>query len=265
MLTDSKTEKLYDIIRNYANAVVSLSGGTDSVAVAHAAKMALGEKNVIATTAITDFLKESEIRMAKEAAQYIGIEYRAVRVYLMGTEKVIANNADRCYHCKKMILNAIDEEHKNLRFEVVFDGYNMDDENEYRPGKAAAEELGVVSPFKLAGFTKEDIREYMQKNGLKSFIQPSNSCLATRIKTGQMIDFKLIRKVCAAENYLMSLGYSHVRVRVNHRDALVQVAPEEVAELLMNEEEHISELKLIGFNDVSIDKDGYKRSVIKND
>ena len=41
---------------------------------------------------------------------------------------------------------------------TVFDGSNVDDEGDYRPGRVAAREFGVVSPLIEAGFKKDDIR-----------------------------------------------------------------------------------------------------------
>ena len=39
------------------------------------------------------------------------------------------------------------------------DGSNYDDRNDHRPGMKASRELGVRSPIKEAGLTKDDIRE----------------------------------------------------------------------------------------------------------
>lgn len=95
----------------------------------------------------------------------------------------------------------------------------------------AVEEHGVVSPLKLACFTKEDIYELMSMYGLDDMISPSNSCLATRIKTGQEIDLYNLRMICAAETYMTNMGYSKVRCRVDSNRALIQVEKSEVPSL----------------------------------
>ena len=265
MLSKDKLDNLYAEIGKYKNAVVSLSGGTDSIAVAAAAKEVLGAENVVTATAITAFLTETEKNMAKAASKRLGLEHRMKRVFLMKSPDVLRNDENRCYYCKNIILTGIDEVKEGLGFEVVFDGGNATDLNERRPGTKAVEEHGDVSPLKLACFTKEDIYELMSMYGLDDMISPSNSCLATRIKTGQEIDLYNLRMICAAETYMTNMGYSKVRCRVDSNRALIQVEKSEVPELIKDSEEIISELKLMGFDDVKIDERGYKNSGEIND
>ena len=73
------------------------------------------------------------------------------------------------------------------------------------------------------------------------------------------ITIKKLRWIRAAENYLRSLGYEMVRVRVQEKNARIEVAREQVPMLLENKEEVLEELKAIGFHDVEIDEQGYKR------
>ena len=100
----------------------------------------------------------------------------------------------------------------------------------------------------------------MRGYGLSEYIVPSNSCLATRIKTGQQIDFYHIRLICAAETYLESKGFSHVRCRVDGDNATIQVDKSEVPELIEQADEILYEIKMMGFKDVTIDEKGYTRS-----
>ena len=50
-----------------------------------------------------------------------------------------------------------------------------------------------------------------------------------------------------------------VRVRVQEKNARIEVAREQVPMLLENKEEVLEELKAIGFQDVEIDEQGYRR------
>lgn len=257
MLTKEKIEALYDVIKQYKNAVISLSGGTDSVAIAAAAKEVLGVENVQTATAITAFLTESEVRQAKSAAESIGLKHNYIRVHCMRSPDVIKNDENICYYCKKIILEGIDSVKKNLNYEVVFDGTNASGNNESTPSKQAMQEYGVVSPFELAGFDKWDVKELMEYYGLGKLIMPSNSCLAKRIKKGQHLDFYHIRLICAAESYLDNLGYSNIRCRVDGDDAYIQVDKSEVDDLLKRREELDYEFRMMGFKQVHIDEEGY--------
>lgn len=264
MLTEEKINKLKAVISHYKNAVISLSGGTDSVAMAAVAKNVLGAENVVTATAITAFLTDTEKNAAQKASEALGVTYMPVRIHLMNVADIVKNDKMRCYHCKRVILSHIDELRKKAGFDVVFDGGNVTDLGDYRPGLKAVEEFGIVSPFKEAGFTKEDIAELLKKYNMQEYILPSNSCLATRIKTGQQIDLYHLRMICAAETYITNLGYSHVRCRVDGNKAKIQVDPSEVDEALAHEEELVFELRMMGFEEVTIDKDGYKRAGITN-
>lgn len=260
MLTKEKIDALHEAIAQYKTAVISLSGGMDSIAMAAASKEVLGAENVKTVTAITAFLTETEKNTAKQVSERLGIEHSFVRVFLMKSPDVVRNDSKRCYYCKQIILDGIESVRKNLGFDVIFDGGNISDNCEYRPGAKAVEEYGVISPFKIAGFTKDDIAELMKSYGLSEYIVPSNSCLATRIKTGQQIDFYHIRLVCAAETYLASKGFTHIRCRVDGDNAKIQVEKDEVPELLAHADEIIYEIKMIGFKEVTIDENGYTRS-----
>ena len=53
----------------------------------------------------------------------------------------------------------------------------MDDMQAYRPGIKAVEELGVKSPLREAGFTKEEVRTLAGEYGVSVARRPSTPCL----------------------------------------------------------------------------------------
>ncbi len=85
--------------------------------------------------------------------------------------------------------------------------------------------------------------------------------LATRIAVGEPITIKKLRWIRAAEN-LSSLGYEMVRVRVQEQNARIEVAKEQVPMLLEQKDSVIEELKAMGFHQVEIDEEGYRRVAI---
>jgi uncharacterized protein len=87
----------------------------------------------------------------------------------------------------------------------------------------ALRELGVLSPLRLCGLTKAEIRIRSRELGLPSWNKPAYACLATRVPTGEPIDEEKLRLVEGAETALRSLGYSDLRVRLFHGAARVQL------------------------------------------
>ena len=51
-----------------------------------------------------------------------------------------------------------------------------------------------------------------------------------------------------------------VRVRIRDLDGRIEVGKEEVEELMEQQDEIISEMKELGFRNVSIDPEGYRRT-----
>src|SRR3972149_6346490 len=79
----------------------------------------------------------------------------------------------------------------------VVDGANLDDTKDYRPGSKAAKELGVRSPLKEAGLTKEDIRRVSEELGLSTWDKPSYACMSSRFPYGEEITLENLAKVSA--------------------------------------------------------------------
>ena len=55
----------------------------------------------------------------------------------------------------------------------VADGSNIDDEGDYRPGMKAIAELGIKSPFREVGLTKEEVRLLSREFELFTWNKPS--------------------------------------------------------------------------------------------
>ena len=117
-----------------------------------------------------------------------------------------ANPADRCYHCKSELFGRIAELARSLGIDVVYDASNVDDLADYRPGRRATEERGVVSPLVLAGFTKKDVRALSKKLGLASWDKPANPCLASRSRTARRSPQETLDRIGAGEKYIRGPG-----------------------------------------------------------
>ena len=136
---------------------------------------------------------------------------------------VAANPPDRCYHCKKFLFGLLKQRSMADGYPVLLDGTNASDQWDDRPGMRALEEYGVLSPLRLCGLTKDEIRARSRDAGLFTWSKPAYACLATRIPAGTPIDHETLRQVEGAEAALFGLGYTDFRVRVFHGAARIQL------------------------------------------
>jgi uncharacterized protein len=124
----------------------------------------------------------------------------------------------------------------------------------------AAAELGIVSPLKEAGLTKNDIRELSRMLGLPTWDKPSFACLASRFPYGEEITPEKLTMVDRAESFLRSLGFRQVRVRHHDNMARIEVPEADIPRFLNDSvrESVASKLKEIGYTYISLDLQGYR-------
>jgi uncharacterized protein len=254
---DEKYRRLLDLIAARKSAAVAFSGGVDSSFLCYAAAAALGRK-ALAVTILSPMLPESERNSAAETARLIGIDHIFIEESAID-EEVAANSRERCYFCKKLEFAAVIGAAERRGIYTVLDGSNLDDLGDYRPGLKALEELGVLSPLREAGLTKEEIRELSRRFKLPTWDKPAFACLASRIPYGERIDREKLRRVERAEDALRSRGFRQFRVRSHGDLARIEVAPEE-RRLFFDEAalDSISRtLKDFGFIYVAFEAEGY--------
>jgi uncharacterized protein len=174
-------------------------------------------------------------------------------------DEVLANPVNRCYHCKKVEFTRILEKAHEKKITIVFDGSNVDDMSDYRPGLQALSELKVISPLRLAGLTKSDIRELSHELGLRTWNKPALACLGSRIPYGERITIEKLTRIDKSEDYMRTLGFIQFRVRSHGDMARIEVSPEERTKLF-NEKllDTISkQLKSYGYQYVCLEMEGY--------
>jgi uncharacterized protein len=252
-----KYENLLSFIRKKQSAAVAFSGGVDSSLLCSAAREALGDR-ALALTVVSPMLPKSELDDARRIAALTGIEH--ILLERPDIESAVAANpADRCYHCKKSEFAAVIACAKSRGAAAVFDGSNVDDLADYRPGLKALEELGVQSPLREAGLSKAEIRELSRKAGLPTWDKPAFACLASRIPYGQTIDAKKLAAVEAAETVLVREGFRQIRVRVHGDIARIEAAPEERRKFsdIALWDRLALQIKALGFRYVAVELSGY--------
>jgi len=113
-------------------------------------------------------------------------------------------------------------------FDTVIDGTNASDDADNRPGMQALQELGILSPLRLCGVTKEEVRRLSGELGLFTAQKPSYACLATRIPTGERITEEKLEVAEEAEGMLYAMGFSDLRIRLAGDIARVQLPVEQL-------------------------------------
>jgi uncharacterized protein len=255
----TKLETLSQRLAETGGLVVAYSGGVDSTLLLKVAHVALGDR-VLAVTARSETYPEHEVEEAIRLARELGIRLREIHTEELAREEFASNPPERCYFCKRELFGKLLEIAQAEGLAVVVDGANVDDVGDFRPGSRAAAELGVRSPLREAGLTKEEIRELSRELGLPTWDKPSFACLASRFPYGDRITREELVKVRAAEQVLRELGLRQFRVRHHGETARLEVEPEEIARLAAPElRAHlVAELQRLGYLYVTLDLQGYR-------
>jgi uncharacterized protein len=140
----------------------------------------------------------------------------------------------------------------------VVDGINYDNTRDYRPGRKAAEERQVRSPFVEAGITKAEIRAAAQALGLPNWDKLAKACLASRIPYGTPVTIAALSQVERSELALAALGIRHVRVRHHGAVARIEISMEDFGKILAHRERIVEQLLRLGYTYVTLDLDGYR-------
>ena len=240
--------------------LVALSGGVDSALVDYAAYTRLG-KSAIAVTADYKTLAQEELESAKKISSEIGIKHIVIEYNELDNESFVKNDNNRCFYCRSELSEHLLEIAKEFESNMIVDGTNIDDLGDYRPGVLALRENGIRSPLAEAGFSKKMVREKAKSVCLSVYDKPSNSCLASRIPWGQSVTAERLARIEIGEKIVKQLtGAKQVRVRDMNGIAKIEVGVDELSLLESNLvlQKIKDQLKLISFEDVSIDPEGYK-------
>jgi len=252
----TKFKNLVSYLRELDSLIVAFSGGVDSSFLLAVAKDNVKGK-VIAVTSISSIHKRKEIENAKLIAKNIGVEHILLDFGELTVTEFVANDRDRCYHCKKNLFKKMWQIAKEQGISYIAHGANLDDMKDYRPGHKAAEEYNIISPLIDIGFKKDEIRYMVRNIGLWIWDRPSSPCLATRIPYGSIITKEKLTMIERAEDFLQDLGYKEVRVRHYGDIAKIEVPESQLDEIITKRRKIINRFKEIGFIYVSLDIEGF--------
>ncbi|MBV9742669.1 MAG: ATP-dependent sacrificial sulfur transferase LarE [Acidobacteriia bacterium] len=240
--------------------VVAFSGGADSAYLAWAANRVLGA-DALAVTADSPSLPESHKRDAEAFVSQFGIAHEYIRTSEFDSPAYVANNPDRCFHCKDELFTRLEQLARGRDIAHIIYGVNVDDLSDYRPGQAAAKQHHVAAPLADAGLTKAEIRELSRRAGLPTWDRPASACLSSRIPYGTPVTIRNVKTVETGEEQVKALGFRQFRVRFHGEIVRLEIAPEEMPKALNLEmaQRFTALFKSLGFKYVALDLEGYRQ------
>ena len=236
---------------------VAFSGGADSAFLAWVAHDTLGPAGSHAVTAVSPSLAPEEREACRELASAWGLRWSAVDADELSRAAYVANDTDRCYHCKVELMEVLAPLARAEAATVVL-GTNLDDLGDHRPGQQAAAERGAAFPLVDAGFTKADVRAASRALGLRTWDKPAAACLASRVPYGTPVTFKVLDRVARAEAALRRLGFRQVRVRHYGEVARVELELDDLPAAVARRAEVVDAVKGAGYAYATLDLEGFR-------
>ena len=250
---------LYRILADLPSLLIAYSGGVDSAYLAFAATQALGDR-ALCVTADSSSYPERHRQMAVRLARTFGFRHEFIKTDEISRPEYRANPANRCYYCKHELYTHLTEVARERGLAAIADGSNADDRGDYRPGRQAAREFGVVSPLDAAGLTKVEIRELSRRAGLPTWDEPASACLSSRIPYFSEVTDEKLRMIERAESVLRDLGFRVCRVRHHDTIARLELGTDEISRALEPDVAATIDRRLrdIGYAHVTLDLRGYR-------
>lgn len=252
-----KVERFKNLFNDNDRILVAYSGGVDSSLLLYLLAGTTGS-TVYAVTIKTPYIPQWEVDEAAAICSSLDINHKIITLPVPGT--IISNPPDRCYRCKKILFSRIKEYASEIGCNIIVDGTNADDRGDHRPGMRALEELKIVSPLLVSGFTKAEIRSLLREYNSEIWNKPAYACLLTRIPHDTVVDIGMLNQVEKAERFIHKLGFPGTRVRLHDDLARIECPPSLIDGILVKgiRDQIISFLKSLDIKYITIDLEGYR-------
>jgi uncharacterized protein len=260
-----KQKRLFDSLRGLGSLLVAFSGGADSAYLAWAAHQVLGER-ALAITAISASFSRYDREQAEEFVRSTGVRHELIETHEFENTLYVANDADRCYHCKDELFERMETLARERDFRAIAYGINADDTHDFRPGHRAARERQILAPLLDAKLCKSEIRALSQRAALPSWNRPASACLSSRVPYGTPVTPELLDKIECAEAALRELGFRQFRVRAHGELARIELALEEMSRGFESgvAQQIAAGVKRAGFSVVTLDLEGYRQGSLNS-
>jgi pyridinium-3,5-biscarboxylic acid mononucleotide sulfurtransferase len=260
-----KQNDLFKLLRDCDSMLIAFSGGADSAYLAWAAHQVLGERT-LAVTALSASFSSHDRAQAEAFVHASGVRHEFIETREFDNPLYVANNADRCYHCKDELFDRMEQLARERNFRAIAYGINADDTRDFRPGHRAAHEHRILAPLLDVALHKDEIRQLSRLAALPTWDRPASACLSSRIPYGTTVTPELLGKIERAEVVLRELGFLQFRVRAHGELARIELAPDELARGLRAEMAQLiaARIKAAGFTFVALDLEGYRQGSLNS-
>lgn len=256
---NARLAQLQNWLSTWRRGLLLYSGGVDSGLLLQVAHDTLGT-GLAALTLYGPHNLPRERLAARQWAQTLGVTHFENEFNPLDLPDFRDNTPRRCYACKSAMYRLARQVLSEWGGEVLFDGANRDDLEDYRPGQQAGRELGVRSPLQEVGFTKAEIRALSRELGLPGWDKPAQSCLATRFPPNTRLTRSDLEKVATVEEFLQNQGLALVRLRVHGPLLRLEISPDDWPRVLAVElRTSLNELiQRLGWLYLTLDLKGYQ-------
>jgi pyridinium-3,5-biscarboxylic acid mononucleotide sulfurtransferase len=246
-------------LRALRRVLVAYSGGVDSALLAWVAHQELGDA-ILAVLADSPSLARSQRQDAIAFAAEHRIPLRVIETSEMDRPEYRRNDKARCFHCKDELFTVMQNFARQHGFDAIAYGMNVDDQSDYRPGQAAAQQHGVLAPLLDAALTKDEIRRLARDAGLRVWDKPASPCLSSRIEYGRPVTREALMAVEQGEEALHRLGFRECRARHHGETVRIEVAREDLPRALAPAmaAELTRIFQALGFRYVTLDLEGFR-------
>ncbi len=241
-------EALIGFLEERPPSALAFSGGCDSTYLLYVCSIL--KADVVPYFVRGSFQTQEEEDSVREICGRYGFVPSILQIDTLSDADIAANTSERCYLCKRRVFSLIKEASCKEGRSCIMDGTNASDDPAGRPGMRVLDEMGIVSPLRVCGITKDEVRRLSREAGIPDWDKPSDSCLATRIPVGTPITGEALERTYRAEKAIRALGLRGIRVRTVGKGAKLETDPEQ-RDLLESNREEVEKILLKYYDSVS--------------